>query len=180
MEHQIDNAMAGLYADGACNLHVIRGPVAGRAATTCDIPVISTDMYPTLLALAGLPLRPQQHLDGINMAMLLNGGPAPLSRDFYWHYPHYHGSTWVPGSAVRDGDWKLIEFFEEGAVELYNIADDVGERHNLATQNPGKVRMLQSNLVAWRTGTGALMPKPNTTAVADIDKSPKKLKKKRP
>ncbi|MGC4097836.1 MAG: DUF4976 domain-containing protein [Nitrospira sp.] len=157
---------------------IIRAPNLTKPGTTCDIPVISTDMYPTILALAGLPLRPQQHLDGVSIAALLGGGPAPDSRSLFWHYPHYHGSTWAPGSAIRDQDWKLIEFLEENTVELYNLADDIGEHHNLAAQSPEKVRQLQLKLSAWRSETGALIPKPNA-GVVDNDKSAKKLKKKR-
>lgn len=167
-----------LYEGGIRVPLIIRVPGLTKPGTTCDIPVISTDMYPTLLALAGLPLRPQQHLDGVSIVSLFSGGPAPPSRTLYWHYPHYHGSTWTPGSAVRDGDWKLIEFLEEEAVELYNLADDIGERNNLATQNPEQARLLRTKLTAWRTETGASMPKLNNTGDT-VGKSAKKSKNKR-
>src|SRR5436190_674683 len=98
---------------------------------------------------------------------LLTSGPVPARQTFYWHYPHYHGSTWAPGSAIRDGDWKLIEFLEENTVELYDLKDDVGERTNLAAQNPERVKMLQAKLDAWRSKTGASMPKPNASAGAE-------------
>jgi len=145
----------------------ISAPGSTNPGTISETPIISTDFYPTLLALAGLPLRPKQHLDGIDVASLLTSGPVPARQTFYWHYPHYHGSTWAPGSAIRDDDWKLIEFLEENTVELYDLKDDVGERTNLAAENPERVKMLQAKLDAWRSKTGASMPKPNASAGAE-------------
>lgn len=156
-----------LYEGGIRVPLIIRAPGSTKPGTISEMPIISTDFYPTLLALAGLPLRPKQHLDGIDVASILTGGPVPPRQTFYWHYPHYHGSTWAPGSAIRDGDWKLIEFLEENTVELYDLKHDVGERTNLAAQNPERVKMLQAKLDAWRSKTGASMPKPNAPAGAE-------------
>ena len=85
---------------------IVRLPGVVQPGSVCDTPVISTDYFPTLLALAGAAPLPQQHLDGVSLAPLLRGEHARAAA-LYWHYPHYHGSTWAPGSAIRDGDWKL-------------------------------------------------------------------------
>lgn len=130
------------------------------AGVVYDTPASTMDIYPTLLELAGVPAPRDQPLDGVSLRPVLRNPRARLSRDtLYWHLPHYHHST--PASAIRRGDWKLIEFFEHGALELYNLRDDMGEQRNLARQRPGKVRELRSVLSAWRKQVGARMPKPN-------------------
>jgi arylsulfatase A-like enzyme len=152
-----------LYEGGIRVPLIVRAPGLTKAGTVCDAPVISTDFFPTLLVLAGVPLEPQHHVDGRSLLPLLRG-ESLSERTLYWHYPHYHGSTWAPGSAVRDGNWKLIEFFEEEAVELYHLSDDLGERRNLATANPEQVDRLRTKLNIWRAETGAFMPTPNPNA----------------
>ena len=79
----------------------------------------------------------------------------------YWHYPHYHGSMWAPGAAVRAGDWKLIEFYEEDRVELYNLKDDIGEVNDLSKSNPEETKQLVNMLHKWQEETNAKMPTPN-------------------
>jgi arylsulfatase A-like enzyme len=123
--------------------------------------VISTDHYPTLLELAGLPARPAQHRDGLSFVPALRGQRTPRSEPLYWHYPHYGNQGGAPHGAIRDGDWKLIEWFEDGALELYNIPQDISEKTNLAAQHPDKVAALRAKLVAWRQDVGALLPTPN-------------------
>lgn len=150
-----------LYEGGIRVPLIIRAPGLSRAGSVCEAPVISTDYFPTLLELAGLPPRPQQHRDGASFAALLRGGKAAPARTFYWHYPHYHGSTWAPGGALRDGDFKLIEFFEEDTAELYRLDEDPGERSNLAAGMPARVKELRARLAAWRKAVGAVMPTPN-------------------
>jgi len=83
-------------------------------------------------------------------------------RTFYWHYPHYHGSAWKPGASIRDGDWKLIEFYHYKNFELYNLADDPGERQNLAKAKPAEAKRLRAKLAAWQKRMGAKMPTPNS------------------
>ncbi len=126
------------------------------------------DLYPTLLDVAGA--RPPAHypLDGVSyLRLLTNGGRGKLGRDaLYWHFPGYLGAgrgSWrtTPAGAVRAGAWKLLEFFEDGRRELYNLKDDLGEQHNLAAQMPEKVKDLRSKLVAWRKAIRAPMPTPN-------------------
>lgn len=166
-----------LYEGGIRVPLIVRAPGLTKPRSTCDVPVISTDIYPTLLELAGLPLRPQQHVDGVSFAALLSNTAAPGPRVFYWHYPHYHGSTWAPGSALRDGDWKLIDFLEEGQSELYNLRDDPGERQNLAERNPEMHRALLSKLDAWRSSTGAIIPPPADVSPTKAWKAKRKAKK---
>lgn len=130
------------------------------APAVSAVPVIGTDFFPTLLALAGLPAQPQQALDGKDFSSALNGGTLP-ARKFFWHYPHYSNQLGSPASAVRDGDFKLIEWFEDNHVELYNLKGDVGELHDLAAQFPEKAAALREELRAWRESVNAKMPVPN-------------------
>lgn len=139
---------------------IIRAPGVTDAGTTCSTPVISTDFYPTLLELAGLPAQPTQARDGMSLVPLLKGDK--LSRGpLYWHYPHYGNQGGAPSGAVRDGDWKLIEWFEDGRLELFNLRDDVGEKNNVGAAHPEKAKELQSKLVAWRKSVNAQMPTVN-------------------
>ena len=148
-----------LYEGGIREPWIIRAPGVTKPATVCDTPVTSTDFYPTLLELAGLPPRPQQHVDGVSLVPLLKGGQ--LARGpLFWHYPRYGNQGGAPGGAVRDGDWKLIEWYE-GNVELFNLRNDLEEAHNLAAANPANVKKLQAQLAAWRKEVGAVMPTPN-------------------
>jgi arylsulfatase A-like enzyme len=149
------------YEGGVRVPMIVRAPGVTQPGSECGEPVISTDFYPTILELAGLPLRGEQHVDGISLAPLLKGGDALPRAAIYWHYPHYHGSTWAPGAAVRARDWKLIEFYEEQTAELYNLADDIGERNNLAVEMPEKAEELRAMLRDWQQSVGAKMPVPN-------------------
>lgn len=89
----------------------------------------------------------------------------------FWHYPHYGNQGGSPGSAVRDGDWKLIEWFEPGrGLELYNLKADIGEQNNLADKNPGKTLQLHTLLQNWRQDVGANMPSKNPMAASSDDK----------
>jgi arylsulfatase A-like enzyme len=149
------------YEGGVREPLIVVAPGITTAGATCDTPVISTDFYPTLLQLAGLDLRPQQHRDGVSFLPLLQGKTLPGDRPLFWHYPHYHGAGAAPHGAMREGDWKLVEWFEDGALELYNLRQDLGEQHDLAARQPEKVKALHAKLVAWRKEVGALMPVPN-------------------
>jgi arylsulfatase A-like enzyme len=123
-------------------------------------PVIGTDFYPTLLELAGLPLKPEQHLDGVSLVPLLKGGTV-AKRDLFWHYPHYSPHGRGPSSWMRSGDWKLIHRWEDGRDELYNLAEDIGEQNELAVKNPEKARELRSRLDRWLADSGATIPGPD-------------------
>ncbi|PHS00299.1 MAG: arylsulfatase [Blastopirellula sp.] len=150
-----------LYEGGVREPMIIRAPGVTTPGTETSTSVVSTDFFPTMLELAGLPAMPKLHADGESLVSLLKGKASKSDRALYWHYPHYHGSTWTPGASVLHGDWKLIEFYEYDNVELYNLKNDPGEQHDLSQSNPQKVKQLQSKLHAWQKKMKAKMPQPN-------------------
>jgi len=150
-----------LYEGGIREPMIVVWPGRVRAESTCDVPVISTDFYPTMLAMAGLPPRPKQHVDGLSLLPLITESGSIQRDAIYWHYPHYGNQGGSPGSAIRAGDWKLIEFFENGRTELYNLRDDIGEMRNLAAQHPQRVKALHDKLKRWREQVGAKLPTHN-------------------
>ena len=109
-------------------------------------PIIGHDLYPTLLSLAGLQSNKEYQIDGVDLSPLFNGAKHLSRKELYWHYPHYHGSGWMPGAAIRQGDWKLIEFYESNKVELYNLAEDISEKNDLSNKYPDKVLSLREKL----------------------------------
>jgi arylsulfatase A-like enzyme len=144
------------------------------------------DLYPTLLEVAGAQPPPNYPLDGVSyFKALTSGGKTPLNRDaIFWHFPGYLGAgagSWrtTPAGAIRSGDWKLQEFFEDGRVELYNLRDDLGQTNNLAQKLPDKAKELQARLAAWRQEINAPMPTKNTEQgqPAKAKKGKKKQKK---
>ncbi|MDQ8209465.1 sulfatase [Coraliomargarita sp. SDUM461003] len=122
---------------------------------TSEAKIITMDMYPTLLELAGLPLQPEQHLDGQSLLPLLQGdqNEAAEDRALMWTYPHVHGSGHQPSDAILSGDWKLIRFQSDEPTELFNLANDLGEQTNLAKQYPEKVKALEKALDRWLAQT---------------------------
>ncbi len=150
-----------LYEGGIREPLIIKWPRVTKPGSVCDLPITSTDFYPTLLAMAGLPAKPAQYTDGVSFVSLLEGGDTPTRTNLFWHYPHYGNQGGTPGCAVRSGDWKLIRFFEDNHYELYNIPQDIGEKHNLASAHPEKVRELSALLDQFLKDTQAAMPKPN-------------------
>ena len=148
------------YEGGVREPLLVRWPGVTRPGSLCQAPMISTDYYPTFLEMAGLPLRPRQHVDGVSLVPLLKGG-APAERPLFWHYPHYSNQGGGPGGAVRAGQFKLIEWYEDMRVELFNVSDDPGERHDLAAALPERAAALRRQLHDWRQSVGAAMPTPN-------------------
>jgi len=148
-----------LYEGGIRVPTIVKYPGTVKAGSTCHTPVSSVDFYPTILELTGIERDPKHTVDGVSLAPLLNESGELEREAIYWHYPHYHHST--PAGAVRSGDWKLIEFYEDGKLELYNLADDLGEENNLAEAMPDKARELQARLAAWRNKVDAQMPEAN-------------------
>ena len=148
------------YEGGIREPMIVKGPAVSQAGAVCDAPVISTDFYPTMLDIAGLPLRPEQHCDGLSIKPLLQGNDMP-ERAMYWHYPHYGNQGGSPSGAVRLGDWKLIEFFGSGRLELYNLGDDIAEKNDLADSMPDKTRELATMIHAWQKEVGARFPTVN-------------------
>ncbi len=148
-----------LYEGGIREPLIVRWPGVVKKASTCSTPVTSVDFYPTFLDIAGAKGDAGHVLDGESIVPLLAGKKA-LKRDaIFWHYPHYHHST--PAGAIRKGPWKLIEFFDDNRVELYNLQDDIGEKKNLAKKMPKKASQLQKQLAAWRKSVKAKLPTKN-------------------
>jgi hypothetical protein len=138
---------------------IVHYPPAVPPGSECDEPVITTDLYPTILKLAGLEARPQQHCDGVDLTPLLNDPRAEFPRDaLYWHYPHNSPQGGTPSGAIRMGNWKLIEFFGDDRRELYRLDEDLGEQHDLAEEQPEKLKELHDRLLAWRSEVDAKLP----------------------
>jgi len=147
-----------LYEGGIRVPLVVAWPVIAQPGSTSDVPVASIDLYPTLLDLSGAAAPTRQPLAGISWAAILRGGPPPERRRLFWHFPCYVGRA-TPSSAVREGDFKLVEFFEDGGhVELYNLRDDPGERRDLASLEPARSKALAATLHAWQRETRATLP----------------------
>lgn len=144
---------------------IVHWPGVTRPGSVCDTPVITADLYPTLLDMAGLTDAPQHRSDGISLVPLLRE-TGDWKRDaLFWHYPHhqhYQQGGAMPYSAVREGDLKLIEHLDDDRLELFNLRDDIGEQHDLASEQPQVARRLRERLHAWRKEVGAQMPTPNT------------------
>ena len=140
---------------------IIKWPGVTKPASTSAEPVISCDHYPTLLEMASLPPKPTQHIDGLSLAPILKQTGQLNRNALYWHYPHYHGSAHRPSGAIRMGRYKLIEFFEEMNVELYDLENDIREDNDLSKKLPEKTKQLRNTLHKWRKQVNAAMPKPN-------------------
>lgn len=150
-----------LYEGGIRVPLILQGPGLTRGGSVVPAPVCSADLYPTLLDLAGLPLRPEQHLDGVSLRGVCAGDEATNRDVLYWHYPHYGNQGGSPGAAIREGDWKLIVHFEARPAELYNLRDDPGETHDRAGEAPERVAALRARLSAWQAAVGARFPTDN-------------------
>ena len=140
---------------------MIRWPGVVRPNTLCHTPTTSTDYYPTFLEAAGLPLRPQQHCDGVSLMPLLRGGDHLDREAIYWHYPHYSNQGGAPAASLVSGNWKLIEYFEDDHLELYDLDHDISETRDLAGQHPEILSRLHGMLRAWQKDVGARRPEPN-------------------
>ncbi|MFD2256640.1 sulfatase [Luteolibacter algae] len=135
---------------------LVKWPAKIKSSSKSDATVIGMDIYPTLLDAAGMDLLPEEHKDGISILPVLEDGSAKLERDsVFWHYPHYHRTK--PYGAIRHGDLKLIEFFETGELELYDLSSDPAEKNNLAKSQPEKAAALLAELREWRKSVGAQM-----------------------
>ena len=148
-----------IYEGGIRIPFIVRWPDVTPPGSTCRVPAATWDLLPTICAIAGID-PPDQPLDGVNLRPLLGDPDASLDRSaLYYHYPHYHHSR--PASAIRKGDYKLIEWLEDGSVELYDLARDVSESKDLSSTMPVKAKQLRDDLAAWRVRVGARMPTQN-------------------
>ncbi|MDE3200338.1 MAG: sulfatase [Acidobacteriota bacterium] len=149
-----------LYEGGIREPLLVHWPGVTKPGSVCDVPIIGTDFMSTVLAMAEAGPAPQP-ADGLDFSALLRGG-STLHRDtLYWHYPHYSDQGGKPSGAIREGEWKLIEFFEDNHVELYNLTLDPGEQYDLASSFGEKAVALRAKLHAWRARMNAAMPTPN-------------------
>jgi arylsulfatase A-like enzyme len=157
---------------------IVRWPGVVKAGTTSEIPVAHVDVYPTFIDIAGARTRPGYILDGVSFAGALRDPSARLGREaIYWHFPGYlesyvhpSGFRTGPVGAIHAGDFKLLEFFETGRVELYDLRKDIGEKQDLAGKMPREARELQARLAAWRQEIGAAMPVAKTAAELKADR----------
>jgi arylsulfatase A-like enzyme len=151
-----------LFEGGIREPLIVKWPGVSRSGEVCSVPVHGCDLFPTICAAAGVDVKELPivgSLDGINLEGLLRepSGTGP-DRSLYWHYPHFSSMGGRPSGAVRSGKWKLIEHFETGATELYDLEKDIGESKDLAQRFPEKSKKLQRELAGWRTRINALMP----------------------
>jgi arylsulfatase A-like enzyme len=175
-----------LYEGGTREPFIVRWPGVTKAGTTTDVPTIHVDLYPTFLEIAGAKAPANYPLDGESLVPLFRDPTAKLKRDaIFQHFPGYLGSgpgLWrtTPVGTIIAGDWKLMEFFEDRRLELYNLRDDLGETTNLAEKQPDKTKELHAKMLAWREAIKAPMPTPNTGSATDAKpKSGKKTARKK-
>ena len=135
-------------------------PGLTRPGQTCGVPVSGIDWFPSLVELAGLTRPKGPPIDGVSLVPLLQGRTIP-DRPLFWHYPHYGNQGGEPSSIILRDDWKLIFYHEDGRYELYHLATDPGERHDVAAQHPERVARLKAELQAWLKATGARFPTPD-------------------
>jgi len=167
-----------LYEGGIRVPMIVRWPGVVEPGSRCDVPVVLLDLYPTLVEAAGLE-PPQGHaLDGCSLVPLLRGGESLERKAIFFHFPAYLQAGGLacrttPAGAVRAGEWKLLEFFEDGRLELYDLEADIGEQHNLAEKLPEKTSELHQLLLEWRRQVKAPMPRPNPDYDPDFNRGSK-------
>lgn len=135
----------------------IKVPWLEGTARTVDEPVTGSDFYPTILDLAGIPLKPKQHIDGVSLKPLLENKKIE-SRSLFWHYPHYGNQGGEPSSIIRRKNWKLIHYYEDGREELYNLANDPGEQNNVSATNTEIVGEMRKELDSFLKEVDAKVP----------------------
>jgi arylsulfatase A-like enzyme len=156
-----------LYEGGIRDPFIVRWPGKTPPGSTCDVPTVHVDVFPTFLELTGTSPPAGTPLDGESLVPLFRDPTARLQRDaIYQHFPGYLGAgqgSWrtTPVGIIQAGDWKLMEFFEDGRLELYNLKDDIGETTNLAQKMPETTKELHTKMLAWRADIKAPMPTPN-------------------
>ena len=160
-------AKGWLYEGGIREPLIIKWPKSGLKGEVCEVPVISTDFFPTILDMLGVPFADDNTLDGVSLVRLLEGKDKLDREAIYWHFPHYsnHGMQ-SPGGAIRKGDYKLLEYYENNTIQLFNLKTDIGEQHDLVEIEPEKAEELQKELRDWRSAVNAQMMPPNPDYVA--------------
>lgn len=146
-----------LYEGGIRTPLFVFAPHANSSGKSSDAVIRSVDIMPTLMGLAGIT-RPDLEFDGSDFSELLKGGDQPAAIPYVWHFPHYHAAGWRPGSAIRDGNWKLILHYETGEVELFDLENDPYEMRNVAKENGAEVQRLKTLHKAWQIKMDAKLP----------------------
>jgi arylsulfatase A-like enzyme len=146
-----------MYEGGIREPFVVRWPSTIKPGNVMATPVISPDIYATLLDITQSKAKPNQQIDGQSLVPVFNGNDL-VERSLYWHYPHYGNQGGAPGAAIRRGDFKLIEWFEDDRVELYNVVTDIGEQQDLSKSKPHIVNQLRDDLHAWQKRVDAKFP----------------------
>jgi arylsulfatase A len=162
--HPLRVGKGSCYEGGTRVPLIVHWPGVTKPGSVCETPVMSMDLHPTILELAGLKEAARKSVDGANLIPLLRQDGEWKRDALFWHYPHYQhyqlGGT-TPYGAIRAGDFKLIEFFDDMRLELYNVREDISEQNNLAGAMPAKAAELRERLHAWRKEAGAQMPSRN-------------------
>lgn len=154
-----------LYEGGIRVPLLVKWPGNVKANSISDVPVCGIDLLPTVRDVCRIEQAESLKTDGVTLLPLLKQSGTLAREALFWHYPHYANQGGKPGAVIRSGEWKLIEFHEEGRRELFHVAKDVSESRNLAEQEPNRVKELAAKLDEWRKSVGALMPEPNPNYV---------------
>lgn len=150
-----------MYEGGVREPLIIKWQGVIEPNSICDVPITSTDFYPTILEMAGLSLLHEQHCDGVSFLPALTGSGKIEREAIFWHYPHYGNQGGTPSASVRSGNYKLIEFFEDEHLELYNLNEDISEKNNIANDCPDITKMLKEMLKEWQNQVSAKIPERN-------------------
>lgn len=158
-------AKGWMYEGGIRVPMIVKNPIKGKQGRVCETPVISNDIYATILDMAHIKMPAGKKSEGVSIEPLVEGKKI-AKRALFWHFPHYsnHGMQ-SPGGAVRYGDYKLLEYFENNTVQLFNLKNDMTEQNDLSKQEPQKVKELQAMLHDWRKSVNAHMMPPNPAYV---------------
>lgn len=181
----------GSYFEGGTRVPLlVRWPVKVKPNSTCKVPVVGIDFYPTFLEIAGVDKPQGKVLDGESLVPLLTQSGSFPERTLFWHFPIYlqkyagkaddsHDVLFRtrPGSTLRQGTWKLHEYFEDGTIELYDLESDLGERTNVAAEHPEKTAELHRLLKQWRAEMNAAVPTAKNPAFDPNYQAPAKKKK---
>tara|TARA_B100001175_G_C19514506_1_gene646329 strand:+ start:5906 stop:7474 length:1569 start_codon:yes stop_codon:yes gene_type:complete len=152
-----------MYEGGIRVPLIIKWPVKGLQGVVSNVPVTSPDFFPTIIEMIGLEAENNNQKEGISMVPLLKGDQKLEREAIYWHFPHYsnHGNQ-SPGGVIRSGDYKLLEYYENNTIQLFNLAEDPGEQNDLSTKEPERVNKLRLLLTNWRKNVNAKMMSPNS------------------
>ena len=155
------------YEGGIRVPFIVRDPASKIKGQVCNIPVVGTDLYSTIIDYAkgsdDLSTSAKNYFDSFDLRKVIFGEEKSVDRrtPLVWFYPHYHGSGWVPGTSIRVGDWVLIESYQDNSVKLYNLSKDIGEVKDLSEKYPEKRSELLNTLHQYLKNVNAVMPSLN-------------------